>query len=60
MQYELACNEIGIVPSSYIERVLWNGCPVIAMSSHGLGAKGTRALAIALVVGNVSYRYIIT
>ena len=50
MQYELACNELGIVPSSHIERVLWNGWPEIAMPSHGLGPKGTRALAVALVV----------
>lgn len=46
--YTEACKLVGVVPVSYFIRNMEES--VMNLNHHGLGPKGTKALAIALVV----------
>jgi hypothetical protein len=46
--YIQACRESGVIPASYFLRNMQQ--PIIDIKHHGLGAMGTKAIAIALVV----------
>lgn len=46
--YLEACKLVGVVPTSYFLRNIEE--PYINLNHHGLGPKGTKAIAIALVV----------
>ena len=46
--YIQACRMNGVVPVSYFLRNLQN--PEVDMKHHGIGASGSKAIAIALVV----------
>lgn len=45
--YRRACQKLGIVPASYFVRHMTE--PTVAMSHHGLGPVGIRAMALALL-----------
>lgn len=49
--YISACSECGVVPASYYLRHMRDA--KLEMYHHGIGVKGARAMAIALVVGTV-------
>ena len=46
--YLKACDTMGIIPVSYFVRNIQE--PQIIMPHHGIGGKGTKAIAVALVV----------
>lgn len=46
--YIEACKLVGVVPVSYFIRNMEE--PIMNLNHHGLGPKGTKAIAIALVV----------
>lgn len=50
--YEETCKRLGICPSSMIIRSLYT--TKINLANYGLGPKGSQALAVALLVMNVS------
>uniref|UniRef100_A0A670Y296 Leucine rich repeat containing 74A n=1 Tax=Pseudonaja textilis TaxID=8673 RepID=A0A670Y296_PSETE len=45
--YREACKLVGVIPVSYFTRNMEE--PVMNLNHHGLGPKGTKAIAIALV-----------
>jgi hypothetical protein len=49
--YIQACKMSGVIPVSYFLRNLQN--PEVDMKHHGIGASGSKAIAIALVVINL-------
>ena len=46
--YLKACETMGIIPASYFVRNIQE--PQVLMPHHGIGAKGAKAVAVALVV----------
>ena len=46
--YLKACEIMGIIPASYFVRNIQE--PQIIMPHHGIGGKGAKAIAVALVV----------
>ena len=51
-KYRKACKELRIVPASYFLRNMTN--VRLNMAHHGLGPKGTKAMAIGLMVKSLS------
>ena len=47
-KYKVACKKLGVIPVSHIIRKLSH--KEIRICGYGLGSKGTKALAVALVV----------
>ncbi len=50
--YLKSCESLGIIPASYFIRTVQAGESSVCMEHHGLGAKGGKAIAVALTVSS--------